>query len=66
MCSEHLTKWPKKSPLRRPIGNGEDDVGERAAKVVLQHLPEIPHRAARIIRKRTTSPGTQHEHGMAV
>src|SRR5262245_24608311 len=55
-CSKNITERPKKFPLRRPICDGKDDVGERSAKVVFQSPPQINRSAVRIIRDMTTAP----------
>ena len=61
-----FTERPKKLPLRRPICDGKDDVGEGSAIVVLQSPPKIARSAVRIIAERPAAPCAQHERGISV
>ena len=63
--SKDITERPEKLPPRRPIRDGEDDVGERPAVIVLQRLPEIGGSAVRIVLKGAATPCAQHESGMS-
>src|SRR5215467_12661170 len=66
MYSKNIAERPKESPLRRPICDRKDDVGEHSAIVVFQGLPKIHRRAVRIIPESTTAPCAENERGMSV
>src|SRR5438034_21701 len=64
--NKYITERSKESPLRRPIGDGKYDVGERTLEIVLQRLPKVDSRAAWIIGEGTTAPCAEHNRRVTV
>jgi hypothetical protein len=64
--TEHIPERPQETPLRRPIGNGERDIGKRTAEIIFQRLPKIRSRPLGIIGKGTTTPGPEHQRRVTV
>ena len=64
--TKNITERPEKPPLRGPVRDRKDDLGERPAVAVFQRLPEIRGRTARVIAERAATPRTQHQRGVSV
>lgn len=55
-CRKDIPERPKELPLRRPICDGEDNLGERSVKIGFQSLTKINSGAPWVIRESATTP----------
>ena len=62
---KNVSERPKESPLLRPIRDGEDHLGERPCKLVLQSPTEIGRCAMWVIVKSTATPRPENDGRMS-